>query len=198
MDATTDRQLRKVGLRRDPAATRAALVRAALQEFDECGFEAAQSNKIARRAGYAPQTFYRHFTDKIDILLAVYADWIADEHREIVAAADLRQVARVVLRHHRATLKLRRMMRELMVTEERVRAARAKSRLFHIAYLRKTLPHAADMSNADLARSILVLEHVADSCAEGRLADLKMSPEEAEEQLRACLERELGLAPQVA
>src|SRR5436305_8049443 len=104
MDAAMDHELRKVGLRRNPAATRAAVVRAARQEFEERGFEATQSNRIARRAGYATQTFYRHFTDKIDILLAVYADWIADEQKELAVAGNSRQRARVLLKHHRATL----------------------------------------------------------------------------------------------
>ena len=198
MDAAADRELRKVGLRRDPAATRAAFVRAAWQEFEERGFEATQSNRIARRAGYAPQTFYRHFTDKVDILLAAYADWIADEHRDLAAAVDSRETARVLLRHHRATLRFRRVMRTLAITEERVRAARARTRLFHIAYLRKNLPHAAGMSDADLARSLLVLERVADACVEGEFADLRISPEDAEEHLSACLEREFGPPPQAA
>jgi AcrR family transcriptional regulator len=198
MDAATDQELRKAVLRRDPAATRAAFVRAAWQEFEERGFEATQSNRIARRAGYAPQTFYRHFTGKVDILLAVYADWIADEHRDLAAAVDSRETARVLLRHHRATLKFRRMMRTLAVTEERVRAARARTRLLHIAYLRKNLPHAADISDADLARSLLVLERVADACVEGEFADLRISPEDAEEHLSACLEREFGPPPQAA
>jgi len=198
MDAVTNHDPRRLGVRRDPAATRAAFVRAAWQEFEERGFDATQSNRIARRAGYAPQTFYRHFTDKVDILLAVYADWIADEHKELAVAGDSRERARVLLKHHRATLKFRRMMRELAVTEERVRAARAKSRLFHIAYLRRNLPHAADMSNADLARSLLVLERVTDACLEGELADQKISPEDAEEQLSACLDREFGPPPQAA
>jgi AcrR family transcriptional regulator len=198
MDAATDHDLRKVGLRRDPAATRAAFVRAAWQEFEERGFEGTQSNRIARRAGYAPQTFYRHFTDKVDILIAVYADWIADEHRDLAAAVDSRERARVLLRHHRATLKVRRMMRTLAVTEERARAARARTRLFHIAFLRKNLPHAADMSDADLARSLLVLERVADACAEGEFADLRILPEDAEEHLSTCLEREFGPPPQAA
>jgi AcrR family transcriptional regulator len=198
MDAATDQELRKAVLRRDPAATRAAFVRAAWQEFEERGFEATQSNRIARRAGYAPQTFYRHFTGKVDILLAVYADWIADEHRDLAAAVDSRETARVLLRHHRATLKFRRMMRTLAVTEERVRAARARTRLLHIAYLRKNLPYAADISDADLARSLLVLERVADACVEGEFADLRISPEDAEEHLSACLEREFGPPPQAA
>jgi len=148
--------------------------------------DTAAVNAMAKRVG------------KVDILLAVYADWIADEHKDLASAADSREAARVLLRHHRATLKFRRMMRSLAVTEERVRAARARSRLFHIAYLRKNLPHAADMSDADLARSLLVLERVADACAEGQFAELSILPEDAEAHLSACLDREFGPPPQAA
>ena len=51
-----------------------------------------------RRAGYAPQTFYRHFTDKVDILLAVYADWVAEERKAVMEAGSIRQAARGIRR----------------------------------------------------------------------------------------------------
>jgi AcrR family transcriptional regulator len=50
---------------------RSVLIAAARLEFEEFGFEGTNSNAIARRAGYAPQTFYRHFEDKREIFLAV-------------------------------------------------------------------------------------------------------------------------------
>ncbi len=134
MDAATYHDIRRIGLRRNPAATRAALIRAARQEFEDCGFEATQSNRIARRAGYAPQTFYRHFTDKIDILLAVYADWVADEHKAVAGICDAREAARALLNNHRSSLNFRRALCALSITEERVRAARAKARLRSVAY----------------------------------------------------------------
>jgi hypothetical protein len=37
-----------------------------------------------------------------------------------------------------------------------------------------------------------VLERVTEACAEGELADRKISPEDAEEHLSACLDREFG------
>ena len=198
MDAATDHQLRKVGLRRDPAATRAAFVRAAWQEFEEHGFEGTQSSRIARRAGYAPQTFYRHFTDKVDILLAVYASWIADKREAISAAGDVREVARVLLNFHRASRKLRLALRTLSITEERVRAARARSRMQGIAYVRENRPHTVELSDAHLLRSVLLVERLMDAYTEDGIADPAISPEEAEEQLRAWLEREFGQSSQVA
>jgi len=190
-----DHELRKLGTRRDPESTRAELIGAARKEFEERGFDATQSNKIARRAGYAPQTFYRHFTDKVDILLAVYADWVAEERKAVAEAGSMRQAARVMLEHHRGSLRFRRALRVLTVTDDRVRAARAETRLALMAYLRKLAPHIADMSDARLARSLFVLERVADACVEGEFADLKISPEAAEEQFSACLRQEFGFPP---
>jgi AcrR family transcriptional regulator len=187
-----------VGTRRDPETTRAELIGAARKEFEERGFDATQSNKIARRAGYAPQTFYRHFTDKVDILLAVYAEWVADEQKALAEAGSMRQAARAVLDHHRASLRFRRALRALTITDERVRAARAETRLALMTYLRKLAPHIAAMSEARLARSLFVIERVADACAEGEFADLRISPEAAEEQFSACLRQEFGIPPKAS
>lgn len=179
--------------RRNPSATRAALVAAARLEFEESGFDSTQSNKIARRAGFAPQTFYRHFTDKIEILVAVYERWMVEEQEALDAARGLRQVARTLLEHHRGSLKFRRALRALTVTDARVRAARAKSRLAQIERLKKLLPHLARIADARLARGLLVIERIADACSEGEFVDLQVSAEAAEIQLMTCLEEQLML-----
>ena len=198
MDAATNHVIRKIGLRRNPAATRAALVCAARQEFEECGFDATQSSNIARRAGYAPQTFYRHFADKVDILLAAYADWHADEQHAISTVGDAREAARVLLRYHRASMKLRQALRTLSITEERVRAARAKSRMRSVAYLRTHLPHAGELGEAQLLRSVLLLERTVDAYAEDDLADPNTSPDQAEQRLCVYLQQEFGPPSQAA
>lgn len=179
-------------MRRDPEATRAALIEAARLEFEEAGFDSTQSNRIAARAGYAPQTFYRHFTDKIDILLAVYARWVEEEYDALDAAKSTQEVARELLRHHRSSLRLRRALRALTVADERVRAARARSRLDQIQRLRRRLPRLGSVSEARLARSLFVIERIADACAEGEFADLEISRDAAERQLMECLRQELA------
>jgi len=68
---------------RKPDETRAALLDAAEREFNGPGFFETDSNRIARAAGYAPQTFYRHFADKTEIFLAVYDRWWRHEGRAI-------------------------------------------------------------------------------------------------------------------
>lgn len=179
--------------RRDPDTTRAALIASARKEFEERGFNSTQSNKIARRAGFAPQTFYRHFADKVEILLAVYENWTVEELKALDAAKGTRGAARTLLDHHRASLNLRRALRALTVTDQRVRAARATSRRVQIEHLRKLLPHTAGLTDARLARSLFVIERVADACAEGEFADLRVNLEAAEEQLTACLRQELAI-----
>src|SRR6185436_2515069 len=66
-------------------ATADLLRRAALAEFDRHGFAGTDSNRIARRAGFAPQTFYRWYEDKIDIFIHVYRAWIAEEVNAVAA-----------------------------------------------------------------------------------------------------------------
>ena len=184
--------------RRNPGATREARIAAARLEFEENGFDSTQSNKIARRAGFAPQTFYRHFADKIEILLAVYERWMMEEQEALDAARGLRQIARTLLEHHRGSLKFRRTLRTLTVTDERVRAARATSRLAQIKRLKRLLPHLDDVADARLARGLLVIERIADACSEGEFLDLRVSAEAAEAQLMSCLEEQLMLTPRKA
>jgi AcrR family transcriptional regulator len=72
---------------RNAAATRAALTDAAAEIFRVQGYFQTDSNAIARRAGYAPASFYKHFADKPAILLAVYETYAAQEWAGISAAA---------------------------------------------------------------------------------------------------------------
>src|SRR4051812_9867208 len=67
--ANAVRRRGKPPVTRERGAGREALLEAARAEFDESGFEGTDTNRIARRAGYAPQTFYRHFTDKTAIFI---------------------------------------------------------------------------------------------------------------------------------
>src|SRR5271156_3112848 len=72
---------------RDPAATAKALLDAAEREFNARGFDGTDSNRIARAAGFAPQTFYRHFPDKRAVFLAVYERWWKGESDALAAVS---------------------------------------------------------------------------------------------------------------
>jgi AcrR family transcriptional regulator len=58
--------------RRNGDATRQRLIRAALDLFTTIGFTAATTPEIARRAGVAEGTIYRHFTGKTHLFNEVY------------------------------------------------------------------------------------------------------------------------------
>lgn len=60
---------------RNSSDTRTRLLEAAMSEFIEAGYAGTDTNRIARRAGFAPQTFYRWFKDKAAVMAEVMAVW---------------------------------------------------------------------------------------------------------------------------
>jgi TetR/AcrR family transcriptional regulator, repressor of fatR-cypB operon len=60
--------------KRDGAATRQKLLRAALELFTTIGFRATTTPEIAARADVAEGTIYRHFSGKEELLLAAYRE----------------------------------------------------------------------------------------------------------------------------
>jgi AcrR family transcriptional regulator len=113
--------------------TRTRLIQAAMEEFNEGGFFGTDTNRIARRAGFAPQTFYRWFDDKIAVFIAAYRAWEDAEAKligELVARnGSTKQLIRMTIEHHRRYLVFRRSLRQLAVEHKTVREARAASRL---------------------------------------------------------------------
>ena len=67
--------------------TRGRLWYAAWLEFREHGYTGTDTNRIARRASKSPQTFYRHFSNKLDIFGDIYRSWIAQNWYDIARAA---------------------------------------------------------------------------------------------------------------
>lgn len=61
---------------------RRRLLRAAAAEFAERGYGAASATSVARRAGMSKATFYAHFQNKEDCILALY-----DRANEVLTAA---------------------------------------------------------------------------------------------------------------
>lgn len=178
--------------RRRPDLTRAALIDAARKEFEDPGFDATNTNKIAARAGYAPQTFYRHFEDKTAIFLAVYRMWTLEEQSLLDDVRDATSAASVVIEHHRASLNFRRALRRLSLTDAPIRAARTESRKLQIARLRERLPYLARRSFAALVADLLMLERITDACAEGEFEDLGVKPAEATKIVAATVRQAFG------
>lgn len=173
-------------LERTPRAgseeTRAKLIAAAAKEFNQHGYHGTDSNKIARRAGFAPQTFYRWFRDKTEIFLAVYRQWEEDERemlaKLIAARASAGQLADAAVAHHRAYRNFRRSLRTLSYEEPEVRAARAQSRLRQIENI-KSWNKSSRITTAEVATILLQLERLSDALAENEFQDLGVDEKSA-------------------
>ena len=173
----------KMGPSGDPGATRAALLEAAQRAFEEAGFDGTDTNRIARAAGYSPQTFYRHFPDKLAIFVAVYERWVESHMAASFAAQGPSEAAQVALREHAAARIFRRDLRALSLTDPRVRAVRARERQRQLEALRARFPVARELPLAQLATWLLCAERIADAIVEHELADLGLTKAEAEAQL---------------
>jgi AcrR family transcriptional regulator len=170
---------------RDSASTTERLLRAATLEFNEQGFDGTDTNRIARRAGFAPQTFYRWFKDKEAIFIATYERW-RDEQFEALSrlradnASDAR-LAQVVVAHHKRYLVFRRSLRQLAVNNDAIRTARARSRLEQLEWMKTLSSRARDA--ASLAAILLQIERLADALAEGELRDMGLDESACEAAL---------------
>lgn len=164
------------------ASTRDRLVEAAAAEFNAVGFHGTNTNKIAKAAGFSPQTFYRHFEDKIEIFLAVYDSWQASERhavtRALKSAAGAATIAKVVLEHHETWRVFRQSLRLLAVNDLRVRRARAASRERQLDSLGR-VPANAGRPRAELVAALLSIERLSDAAADGELGDLGVAPDAA-------------------
>ena len=173
-------------MKRAVEATPDKLLQAAASEFNEHGFGGTDTNRIARRAGFAPQTFYRWFGDKVEIFIEVYERWQEEEIqvvRKLLAenAGDAR-LAQAFVAHHKAFLVFRRSLRQLSVENDTVRAARARSRLRQIEAI-KVLSGERTRDDATLAATLLQIERLSDALAEGEFVDMGLGKKGGEAAL---------------
>lgn len=155
--------------------TAECIMTAAMLEFCENGYLATDSNKIARRAGFAPQTFYRWFKDKTAVFLAAYKQW-SDLEIQLLAILPLskespEKIVDIVIQHHREYRLFRRSLRQLGVEDIEVRRARAENRLKQLSFFQQKLG-VADTHRVELLATMLQIERLADALAEGEFVDL--------------------------
>jgi AcrR family transcriptional regulator len=166
--------------RRQPQRTRAQLIEAAIREFNVHGYAGTDTNRIAREAGFAPQTFYRHFPDKLAIFHEIYENWWRAEADAVaIAAGESREAlaaAKVILQFHQNWKIFRRSLRTLSVEDERTRRARADGRRSQIQALGQSL---SKQGFAQKLGQLLTVERLCDAAAEGELADLGVTKPEA-------------------
>jgi len=176
--------------RRPRKGTAEKLVRAAGSEFNEHGFAGTDTNRIARRAGFAPQTFYRWFRDKTDIFIKAYERWQHEEasmlQRLLAKDVSDARLVQAVVTHHRRFRIFRRSLRHLSIEDDVVRKARADSRVKQIEQIRKWNPEQPD-STANLAVTLFKMERLADALAEGEFDDMGVDRKAGEAELASLI-----------
>jgi AcrR family transcriptional regulator len=161
-------------------------------EFLRYGFDGTDVNRIARRSGMAPTTFYRWFKDKTDVFVAVYRRWEAEEQqamrRLLARNGATTALVEACIEHHRAHALFRRSLRRLGHEDAKVRQALAASRLERLQALKAWIgdPHPSD---ADLAVELLLFEGLATLLAEADLGEMGLDDKAARRQLGAILGR---------
>lgn len=178
-----------------PDETRARLLAAAAQVFNRDGYHGTDTNRLARAAGYAPGSFYKHFPDKRAAFLAAYADWVTHEWQAVGAIADGagspdEQAGRIVtllLDWHRRWRVFRASLRVLVATDATVRREHRRQRRRQLAWLETLRAGRPARSRTDDVLLLLTLERVCDAAADGELRDLGADPDAAAARLRSAI-----------
>jgi AcrR family transcriptional regulator len=189
-------------LRGTPEETRARLVAAAAELFNRDGYLATDSVRIARAAGYASGTFYKHFADKRAALLAAYESWVSAEWRavedEVAAGGTAREMAerivQLVLESHVRWRGLRASLAAVVATD-------AEARRFHRDQRRRQLEMMSALRQRRSKRGrtaeqdavlLFTLERTCDAVAAGELRDLALDRDATLAVLRQMLEDALA------
>jgi AcrR family transcriptional regulator len=195
-------------LRGSPEETRARLVLVAAEVFNRDGYDGTDSNRIAREAGYSPGTFYKHFTDKRQVFLAVYDEWVAREWREVSAtiasersaSERAERIVQVFLEHHRKWRGFRASLRALVSSDPEVRdfyRMQRRRQLELLERIRERMGGGAGSREAD-ALLLFTLERTADALAEGEVEALKVRPEIVRSLVVDLVKTRLETAPKKA
>ncbi|MDY7106926.1 MAG: helix-turn-helix domain-containing protein [Actinomycetota bacterium] len=172
-----ERSPRRGRPRADPATTRRRLLDAASAQFEEHGYHGTDTNKIARAAGLAPATFYRHFDDKLAVFLDTYAARVEAEWEVIEAArrttgtpAEVaRAIATAMLEHHARWRGVRASMHALVATDERARRAGDALRRRQIERLGALVDPGTGLAAEELTFSFLAIERANNAVTDGDL-----------------------------
>jgi AcrR family transcriptional regulator len=183
--------------------TRERLVETAARVFNEVGYGGTDSNALAKAAGYAPGTFYRHFLDKRAIFLAAYTRWVRIEWDALnqkvdeAGAADLElasQFVKFLVTHHRTWRTFRQSLRALSSTDEQARKFflhQRKAQLGLVAHLRTRAGSIVRTTEEDLLL-LLTLERACDALADDEVAALGGSREKLIKMLLERVQAHLG------
>lgn len=187
--------------RGSPDETRRRLIAAAGVVLNRDGYDGTDTNRIAREAGYSPGTFYKHFKDKKEAFITVYAEWVAEEWRNVERilgeGARTRETARQliasVLDLHRRWRGLRRTLRALASSDPDVRRAYFAQRSSQLDAMARLRVGSRDNREAD-AMFLYQLERTADALADDEPDALGLDRDALVARLEDALAAHLGIA----
>jgi AcrR family transcriptional regulator len=168
-----------------PEETRERLLDAAAQQFNRFGYRGTDSNAIAKEAGYATGTFYKHFHDKQEIFLAAYERWLDSAWREILEELPKEQsvdqtakhLVAILIRYHTEWRGLRASLMELVFSDAETRAFFRKQRkrqLQALASLRERYGWPKQSTEED-AIFLWTTERVFDALGQGEVQTLGLA-----------------------
>ena len=122
--------------RGSPELTRERIIDGAAALFNQFGYNGTDSNSIAKEAGYATGTFYKHFQDKREVFLAVYERWLTAEWQAIDEElskghspdATARRIVEISIKSHTEWRGLRASLMELIFSDDDARKYFRKQR----------------------------------------------------------------------
>jgi AcrR family transcriptional regulator len=134
----------------DPRAerSRTAILSGALAVLYEDGWEAVNQERVAARAGVGRSTVYRHWPDRVGLLLDVVDLIGADMHREL--SGDLRtdligELGRFVeIAAQPSQARLLSALAHYARTDPEIERARDRMTARHVSHLRNAIRHAID------------------------------------------------------
>jgi AcrR family transcriptional regulator len=172
----------------DGKSVREALLLAAASEFNEAGYHATDTNRIAKRAGLAPATFYNYFESKREAFIAVYMQWVSDEWKSLSRLLgtlppgrdQLPKVAALVIRQHKTWRVFRHSLSALALIDPEVykaKLAQQAQQIEHLLKLKGTGGGRAERAKA--LNLLLVFEAVCDGVANGHYRHHAIAESEA-------------------
>jgi AcrR family transcriptional regulator len=166
------------------------LLHAATAEFVEHGYEGTSTNRISERAGFAPQTFYRWYKDKLDIFLAVHGAWAEAEMAQLEAMLNepgsSQHLAEACVESYRSFLVFQRSVQRLAQDTPAVRRARAQARQARLTAIQCRQP---GLPAEEIAAMLITVDHLCEALAEGEFEDLDLHGDAAYSQLASIIER---------
>jgi AcrR family transcriptional regulator len=185
-----------------PEQTRARLTRTAADVFNRVPYWEADTNAIAKEAGYSTGTFYRHFKDKREIFIAAYREFVAEEWANIENTVQIGQTpgesidraADALIEHHRRWRVFRGNVRALITYDEELREltyALRRDQLRKIGFLRMRQGQQDARTLESDAVHAMMFERVCDAIADGEFTSIGCSLEAAQHEFRTQMRKYL-------